>query len=64
MSPNSSNLNRNGKNPISTNRFTLEPLPGATFGGLVRFANGDARAAVAAAEAENKIDGGVAMDIK
>ena len=52
MSPSSSKASRNGKHPISANGFTLEPLPGATFGGLVRFANGDASAAVAAAEAE------------
>lgn len=52
MPPNSSKASRNGKHPISANGFTLEPLPGATFGGLVRFANGGANAAVAAAEAE------------
>ncbi len=41
-----------GKGGISTDGLTVEPLPGSTFGGLVRFdAAADTRAAVAALEA-------------
>ena len=52
MSPQSGQTNGKGANDGSANGFTVEPLPGATFGGLVRFADGDAAAAVAAAEAD------------
>lgn len=41
----------NGKGVVSSGPFVVEPLPGATFGGLVRFGAADARVAVESLEA-------------